>query len=118
MTNKKDKDISDSSRLLLKDKDFDKLKNSIKDIIKKRETIDDKLIEVTEQEYLTGIYGALKDYEQQIETIKQDESTILQALQDIKTYKGLNYKIVYYWNDKESTYSFRNYMKNKPGFKK
>ena len=72
--------------------------------------------EVTEQEFALAISDMLKAYQKQRYNIMQKELAIAEMVRDVGMYRSLDFKLKYFWDEKEQQYYFSYNTKDKPGF--
>ena len=78
--------------------------------MEKEEVLEDKLISVTEDEFLFNI-------QRELEKIDKQKKMYIDAINKISMYKAFGFAINYYYNDTQKKYECEFIKKGKIGFK-
>ena len=78
--------------------------------------LEDKIEEVTEQEFALHLNQTLTTVNVQMKALRQRYDNVSTIVKNIEMYKALNFKIKYYWDNEKKVYSYKYFTKEKAGF--
>ncbi len=86
---------------------------SIDDKVKKK-----KLVRIDKKDCMSDIYQLLKSYNSDIQKLVDDKTKIISFLNESQMYENLGFRVKYYYDKSNDSYTFSYEDKQKAGFKK